>query len=274
MLKAWRAWKALNDEQREIVAQKQVKLVKPIDELIALLKPIADMDKLLGSGGCAMLGCTTFAAIFLGIVGNSAVIAAGLPSWITLVWFALWIGVFIYTLVMYLKTKKIDVSDNLRGAVMPMLYVLRDDFDPQEPVELKLDLRAPMAKEKLLRVDKPRERLTETFYSDPWMSADAVLVDGSRLRWSVVDTIRHRSVTKKGRSGKWKTKTKDSKKCSIDVDLTVRNKAYEVQGGEAGEKKTSLSVVGATMKASANAIDPKIVLEAIAELFQRVSPAK
>jgi hypothetical protein len=234
MLKAWRAWKALNEEQRQIVAQKQVKLVRPIDELIALLKPIADMDKLLGSGGCAQVGCAFFGAIFLGFAGFSAIAAIGLPDWLLVVWTIVCAGVFVYTLVMYLKTRNLDVSDNLRTSIMPMLYVLRDDIEPQESVELVLDLRAPMVKEKLLRTDKPRERLTETFYSDPWMSAEAILVDGSRLRWSVTDMIRHRSVTKKTRSGKWKTKTKDSKKCTVDVELTVRNKSYEVQGGEAG----------------------------------------
>lgn len=274
MLKAWRAYKALNEEQRQIIAQKQVKLTRPIDELIALLKPIADMDKVLGSGGCAQLGCTFFAAIFLGIAGNSAIIAMNLPGWLVFVWIGLWAVLFLFTLVMYFKTRNIDVSDNLRISIMPMLYVLRDDIEPQESVELVLDLRAPMAKEKLLRTEKPRERLTETFYSDPWMSAEAILVDGSRLRWSVTDLIRHRSVTKKTRSGKWKTKTKDSKKCSVDVELTVRNKSYEVQGGETGEKKTSLSDKKTMKLTSANAVDPQVVLGVITDLFRRVQPAK
>ena len=274
MLKAWRAYKALNEEQRQIIAQKQVKLTRPIDELIALLKPIADMDKVLGSGGCAQLGCTFFAAIFLGIAGNSAIIAMNLPGWLVFVWIGLWAALFVFTLVMYFKTRNIDVSDNLRISIMPMLYVLRDDIEPRESVELVLDLRAPMAKEKLLRTEKPRERLTETFYSDPWMSAEAILVDGSRLRWSVTDLIRHRSVTKKTRSGKWKTKTKDSKKCSVDVELTVRNKSYEVQGGEAGEKKTSLSDKKTMKLTSANAVDPQVVLGVITDLFRRVQPAK
>jgi hypothetical protein len=176
---------------------------------------------------------------------------------------------------MYLKTRKIDVSDNLRGAVLPMLYVLRDDFDPNEGMELTLDLRQPMVKEKLLREVKPRDRMTETFYNDEWMSAEGVLVDGSKLRWSVADVIRHRSVTKKTASGKWKTKTKDSKKCNVDVELTVRNKSYEVSGtAHAGEKKTTLKTSRTIKLAGLTATDPKVILEVIAELFKRVDPAK
>jgi hypothetical protein len=58
MLKAWRAYKALNEEQKQIIEQKQVKLVRPIDEMIALLKPIGDMDKHVTSGCTA--GCSMF----------------------------------------------------------------------------------------------------------------------------------------------------------------------------------------------------------------------
>jgi len=273
MLKAWRAYKALSDEQRGIIEQKQVKLNRPVDELIALLKPIADMDKLVPSGcgvALAMFGCVAL-AIVLNIVAE----AMNWPGWTKGVGVLVCIGLFVGILIMFLKTRKIDVSDNLRGAVLPMLEIFRDDFDPGESMELALDLRQPMAKEKLLREVKPRERLTETFYSDPWISAGATLVDGSRLRWSVIDTIRHRSVTKKTARGKWKTKTKDSKKCNVDVELTVRNKAYSVSGqGEAGEKKTTLSASKTMKLPGVAATDPKLIIEVITELFQRVSPAK
>jgi hypothetical protein len=183
-------------------------------------------------------------------------------------------AIFTVCLILLLMTPKIDLSDNLRVCVLPMLYVFREDVEPGEPMELTLDLRKPMAREKLVREEKPRERLTETYYSDPWMSADAVLVDGSRLRWSVVDTLRHRSVTKKGRSGKWKTKTKLSKKCAVDVELTVRNKSYEVSGGEAGEKKTTLTASKKMKHDGAGPVDPKDIIEVITDLFKRVSPAK
>jgi len=273
MLKAWRAYKALNEEQKQIIEQKQVRLVRPIDEMIALLKPIGDMDKLVTSG--CQVGCIMFIVVAAAIGSQIGAESINAPGWLRVVTLLILAVLFFFPLVMYLKTRKIDVSDNLRGAVLPMLYVLRDDFDPNEGLELTLDLRQPMAKEKLLREDKPRDRMTETFYNDAWMSAEGVLVDGSRLRWSVVDVIRHRSVTKKTSSGKWKTKTKDSKKCNIDAELTVRNKAYEVSGAaDTGEKKTTLTASKTIKLAGVTATDPKVILEVIAELFQRVQPAK
>lgn len=274
MLKAWRAWKALTDEQRQIVQDKKVKLNRPVDEMIALLKPIADMDKTLNTSGVGMGCLMVIAAIALAIGGFIASDAWNLPGWLTGVWLLGSLALFIAPLVMWARTRKLDVSDNLRQSVVPMLLVFRDDIDASAPLELELDLRQPMVKEKLLREVKPRQRLTETFYSDPWMAADATLVDGSRLRWSVVDTIRHRSVTKKGSSGKWKTKTKDAKKCTVDVELTVRNKAYAVSGAEAGEKKSTLSAKKRLKLQSATPVDPKEIIHVITDLFRRVEPAK
>lgn len=273
MLKAWRAYKALNEEQKQIIEQKQVRLVRPIDELIDLLKPIGDMDKLVPSG--CTVGCSMVIVVAAAIGSQIGAEAINAPAWLRILTLLVLAVLFFLPLVMYLKTRKIDVSDNLRGALLPMLYVLRDDFDPKEGMELTVDLRQPMAKEKLLREEKPRERMTETFYNDAWMSAEGVLIDGSKLRWSIVDVIRHRTVTKKTARGKWKTKSKDSKKCNVDAELTVRNKAYEVSGeAEAGEKKTTLTVSRTIKLAGANATDPKVILEVIAELFKRVEPAK
>jgi hypothetical protein len=271
MLKAWRAYKALNEEQKQIIKEKQLKVRKPVDETIALLQPIVDTAKASAGFGP---GCVMALAILAGIGG---LIYGSNENWpASKMWTLVLIcgGIFTVCLILRLMTPKIDLSDNLRACVLPMLYVFREDVDPGEPLELTLDLRKPMIKEKLVREEKPRERLTEKFYNDPWMSADAVLVDGSRLRWSVIDTLRHRSVTKKGRSGKWKTKTKLSKKCNVDVELTVRNKAYEVSGGEAGEKKTTLTASKKMKHDGAGPVDPKDIIEVITDLFKRVSPAK
>jgi len=271
MLKAWRAYKALSDEQKKIIKEKQLKLRKPVDETIALLQPIVDTAKMSKGFGP---GCVMALAILAGIGG---LIYGSNENWpgskmLTLV--LICGAIFVVSLILRLMTPKIDLSDNLRACVMPMLYIFREDVEPGEPMELTLDLRKPMIKEKLVREEKPRDRLTEKFYNDPWMSADAVLVDGSRLRWSVVDTLRYRSVTKKGRSGKWKTKVKLSKKCAVDVELTVRNKAYEVSGGEAGEKKTTLTASKKMKHDGAGPVDPKDIIEVITDLFKRVSPAK
>jgi hypothetical protein len=271
MLKGWRAYKALSSEQRQMIDTKQVKLHAPIDEAISSLKGIADMDKYM-TWSATGVGCTmalaAIAAIFLTPVLYSFMQPLGI------LWLVICALFFLVPLIVYRTTRKIDVSDNLRLSALPMLYVFRDDIDPMEPVDLELDLRQPMCKEKFVREAKPRERLTEKYYSDPWMSANVILVDGSRLRWSVTDTLRHRSVTKRTSRGKYKTKTKESKKCDIDAEVTVRNKAYEVQGGDVEGKKTTLTASKTIKIGDTKPTDPKVIIEVIASLFQRVQPAK
>lgn len=273
MLKAWRAWKALSDEQRKIIRQKQVKLHRPIDELLALLQPVADMDKQMTWTGFGV-GCTMFLVFVLGMFGSiflGNMFDSSLPA---VLWGLLCAAFFFGPLVIYRATRDVDISNNLRSSALPMLYVLRDDFDPKEPVQLTLDLRQPMSKEKKLREEKVHANTTDTYYNDAWMSAEAVLVDGSRLKWSVAETLRHRSRTKRSSSGKYKTKTKDSHKCSVEVELAVRNKSYAVTGGEAGEKRTTLTSSKTFKLAGSEPVNPKYILEAITDLFLSVSPVK
>ncbi len=274
MLKAWKIFRSLNAEQRSIVEQKQINLNRPIGELVELLGPIADMDTNMSNAGCST-GCTMFIVVALCIGGNILANAFNLPGPVHLIWTLLCAFLFFAPLVIYLKTRNFNVSDNMRVTALPLLHLLREDADPGEAMHLEIDLREPMSKEKLLRTEKPRERMSQSFYRDPWMNAELILVDGSRLRWSIDDMLRHRTVTKKARSGKWKTKTKDSRKCSVDVELTVRNKSYEVRGAsEAGEKKSTVTA-SRTMKVDgANPTDPKVIVEVITEVFEKLSPAK
>ena len=56
-MKAANAYRSLNDEQKQIVDNKTVDLDHTAGELIALLEPVAALDKLVGSTK-TQLGCT------------------------------------------------------------------------------------------------------------------------------------------------------------------------------------------------------------------------
>ncbi len=274
MLKAWKISRSLNSEQRSIIEQKQVKLNRPIGELIELLQPIANMDTNMSNAGCST-GCSMFVVVAVAIGGNVAGTAMNLSRSVLSAWFLFCVVLFFAPLVIYLKTRNLNVSDNLRVTGLPLLHLLREDADLTEAMHLELDLREPMAKEKLVRTESPRQRMSEKYYRDPWMRAELVLADGSRLRWSIDDMLRHRTVTKKASSGKWKTKTKDSRKCTVDVELTVRNKFYEVAGAsETGEKKSTLTASKTMKIAGSEPANPKLIVEVISDVFQQLRPAK
>src|SRR5207253_257359 len=138
------------------------------------------------------------AAIVLGFMGQliPAVLVAA-------------IVVFLGT--MYFFTRKIDLSNNFRQFALPVLTIFREDFDAAKPVRLRLNLDPPTAKSKLTGELPPYKKgvyhkIVDKTYVDPWMSATAVLVDGTRLSWDVTDNIVVRSKTKKNARGKYKMK--------------------------------------------------------------------
>jgi hypothetical protein len=268
MREALRAYRSLSDEQRQIIEQKVVTIERPAAEAIALLQGIAACDaavaKTRQSAGCSIgaVAIIALVSIFL-IVGIPFI---GIPLLL------LCIGGVIPAIRLYRWAGRVDVSDNLRNTAMPVLAVLRDDLDPQQPLKLTLDLRQPNAPEKL-KERKPETKvggakIRETFYEDAWIAAEATLVDGSRLRWSVSDTVRERHKSYKSRSGKYKTKTKIARKSDIEVQLTIRGKSYAVADGEKKETRHARRVVK-----TAGALDPGEVLAPIAELFAGVQPA-
>jgi hypothetical protein len=276
VLNVWRAYKSLNDEQRRIVRGKQIQLNRPIGETMDLFRGVAECDALTGKAR-TRAGCT---AALAGVLLIPVFFLAGNAGFaVAVAIFTLVLIVFIVALAGYIWTRGIDISDNLGGFAMPVLAVFRDDIDASEPVALELDLRAADIKEKLDRTAKDNvggAKIVDSYYVDPWMKCEAMLVDGSRVRWSVVDTLRVRKKTRT-RGGKTKTKTKYAKKCEVDVEVTIRNKTYAVDAADAvdkGDKKTTLRESRVAKSEGNEPSDPRLLIEAVAEVYRGVTPVK
>ena len=247
----------LNSEQTNIVREKVVSLNRPIDDLLGILGPVAQYDA-AGDKSRTVFGCSGAVALLAGIIllfvdviPLHFIVGAGLIA----------VAVVLF-IVMSKKTSE-DLSDNLRRCAVPFLAALREDFG-SEPIALKLDLRPPLAKEKQQSKEKV-DKVTITTWSDPWMSGDGVLHDGSRLRWSVVETIIEKSYWKRGSSGKSKLKTKKKKRVEIEVDLTLKAKTY-------GEKQTLHNEVK-HKRDTITPIPPDLIISAIAQLYTDAQPA-
>src|SRR5689334_1086536 len=205
LMDAWKTYRSLSPEQKQILAKKQLEVDKPVDELLALLKPLAACDRMANKVqtrfGCTfglLIVATLGALIFFSNLGwgplTLALLALVLGATIAAGWFWIWL-------------RSIDVSNNLRQFVVPVLALFREDIDPRTPVHLRLDLSKPTAAPKKTNEGAPYKhgvyhKVVDTTYVDPWMSAEAVLVDGTRLRWSVTDRIRERKKTKRNARGK------------------------------------------------------------------------
>ena len=276
---AWKTYRSLTAEQKAILSQKQLELRQPVDELLAVLRPLAACDSMANKSQ-TRFGCTfgvlfvasIAAAIVFSNVGWSALTTAAilliLVATVVAGWFWLWL-------------RRIDVSNNLRSFVVPVLTLFREDFDPKSPVHLRLDLSKPTATPKKTGQSPPFKqgvyhKVIDTMYVDPWMSADAVLVDGTKLSWSVTDRIRERKKTKKNPRGKYKSKTKYRKVSDLEVRLSLRTKTYALAEAElsADGKRSKVEVQRSVRTDSLDPIDPRALVDAIAEVYRAARPAK
>ena len=276
---AWKTYRSLNPEQKQILARKQLDIERPVDELLALLKPLAACDSIANKSQ-TRFGCTFGILI---VVAFAAVILFS-----NIGWNAVTFGIFLLLVVSAVASgwfwrwlASIDVSNNLRQFVVPVLALFREDIDPKTPVRLRLDLTKPNAAPKKVSEGSPfahgvYRRIIDTMYVDPWMSAEAVLVDGTRLRWSVTDNIRERKKTKSNARGKTKTKTKYRKITDLEVQLAMKTKTYTVAEADLSSdgKRSKVDVQRSVRTDSLDPVDPRALIDAITDVYRSLKPAK
>ncbi|MEA2490449.1 MAG: hypothetical protein QOH21_2241, partial [Acidobacteriota bacterium] len=149
---------------------------------------------------------------------------------------------------------------------------------------LKLDLRSPTCKEKKTGESAPYSKgayykIIDTMYTDPWMTASAFLVDGTKLSWQIEDTIRERSKTKRNARGKYKSKTKYTKKSEIEVELALRKKVYDLGNVRAAdltadEKKNTVRLETKVRSATLEAVAPSALIDLVVSVYAKARPAK
>lgn len=281
-MNAWQAHRSLSAEQKQLIASKTVDLNRKPDELIALLTPIASYDSVVDKMR-KPLGCTGALAIVACIPLFFLFSGSDWGPLFGILFFAVF-AIAVAALWGWAWTRKVDLSDNLRGTGLPLLSIFREDFARDEPVHVRFDLRPPTDKTKKQSESEPYKhgayyKIIDTMYTDPWMDGEAVLQDGSAMKWSIVDSIRERKKTKKNPRGKIKTKTKYTKKTEIEVSVALRTKTYAITPpGDAeikrGEKKNVVTVSRRIRSAALDPIHPTAFVELVANVFQRVRPAE
>jgi hypothetical protein len=274
------AYRSLSAEQKHALRDKKIQMNRPIGELLDFLKPLAVCDT-MADAVRTKLGCT----FGVGIVLTIAAVIFAMNAW-TIAVTLLVVVVLALTIALgwlWSWTRRIDVSNNFRKFVLPVLSVLREDIDPAHPVHVDLDLTSPTAPNKKQSEGAPFKhgayhKIIDTMYADDWMTVDARLVDGTKLSWHVSDSIRERKKTKKNPRGKIKTKTKYAKKTDLEVSISLLKKTYALHAPSDGEmtsdeKRNTISMQRRVRSASLDPIDPRALLDLVADVFRGTTPA-
>jgi hypothetical protein len=271
--------KSLSDEQKAILADKKVKLNRPADELLNLLKPIAAFD-VAAAPARKQAGCSLAVLIVLSVI--VAIYGLNQEGNLRTVCLAL-AGAFIVAAIVngrtWVRLKGADVSDNLSKIVIPFLAILREDVAATEPVELDLDLTAADAKEKLTQTIEPKTKgypkLVTSVFMNPWFEGNAVFADGTQLKWKVIDRLRVTKKTKKNPRGKIKTKTKMKVRSDVRVTMAFPTKRYAPKHNAVpGEKRHEVKLAKRTKGAADTPQGFPMLIDLIADGYRKVTSQK
>ena len=202
------------------------------------------------------------------------------------------IGLAIYLGVMLGRLSKLDISNNFREVALPFLAILKQDMEPHQTLKVRVDLRAPTHANK--RRGSPQSSkggayasVVETSYHDNWFAGSARLADASVLHWSVVDDVVESKRTKRSSSGKMKTKTRNYKRSTVAVSLSVANKRYGVTptasanadgqklAVQSGAKRRTIKLTRKIKTKSLETMDPGVLIDTVASAYRNVvAPAR
>ncbi len=286
-MNARQMYRSLSEEQKEILKERKIDGPRTVQELIALIEPLAlhdeDADKWRWAIGCA----TPFAHAATGI---SAVLTLMIPALGIPLLIFLTLSISFTIAKMWLG--RFDLSNNLREFALPFFMDLKENVAPGDRIEVALDLRPPTHESKVLLRKRPYRgggawKVVETHFQDPWLQGTARLFDGSTLHWNVEDLLielkrfevtRRNLKTRKSLLGKFKY----SKQSLISIRLSLPTKDYDVAEAsgttDVEVEQTWESInVKVVRKCESETIEPpplSVLLDAISEAYRQIRPAR
>ena len=205
-----------------ITRTKRVGASMPVDSWLRVLREVADVDVSQESRrhvfGCAIV--VLIVALVASLVFH-AELSHALPVAVGLL-----LTVLVLVIGYYIWLRQSDLSNEFRVLLIPLLETLREDFRPDRPVALELDMRG-LVGEKVVRQGKiapPHgnhriRSISQTIYLDPWCRVQGVLTGGHRMRLAVSSHYVRNVRSYISASGKSKSKTKWRKSVMVTASL-------------------------------------------------------
>ena len=163
LFRTLKAYMALNTLQRRLLKEKQLTGNYSLPDWLNLLGGLVSYDehgdKLRRFSGIVFLAMIV--PVFFSIVYPTLLLIT-IPIWLA-------------SGLLWLLTRKLDLSNHLRLFIMPLITLLGDDLKPGQTLNLRMDLRGGTKEGKKTDKRRPYNRgvyykIVETLYQDPWLS--------------------------------------------------------------------------------------------------------
>ncbi len=145
-------------------------------------------------------------------------------------WLILIISSILLVLVVVQKRKihTFDASKNIQTFILPFIYYLKNDVWEETLLHLEIDLNPSVTVGKL----DPKTKL----HHFEWIKGRTRLMDGSEIQFKIKDIRRKWNETKRGLSGKIKTKTKYKIITKYCIKLSWDKRRYPKEIGDVPPK--------------------------------------
>jgi len=185
--KVLRIYKSLDKDQLQFVLDKKIEDTLTIEEWLKKLHGIAEMDTLgdesrKQSGNLSIVfGILTIATLILTI---SKPILFFFPIGFLIL--------FIYFIVTFFLLSKIDIGNNMRLFIVPLLEHFQQQGSIKEAFSLRMDFSHPITKERLSETDEEENINMGNIYRHHWMDGKMEFNDGVKITWEIEDVISKR----------------------------------------------------------------------------------
>lgn len=179
-------YKSLDKDQIQLVITKKIQGEFDIDHWLEKLYKLAVMDRLgddtrIKSGDLSIVfGIFTAFTIFLTI---SKPFLFFFPVGFFLLFF--------YFLMMYITLNKIDIGNNLRMFIVPLLEHFKETKAVTGPVNLKMDFSNPK-KDKNLAGQMDDQVVSDKLFRHHWMEGKLILDNQISIQWDITDIVKER----------------------------------------------------------------------------------
>ena len=185
--KVLRLYKSLDKDQLQFVLDKKVEDTLTIDDWLKKLHRIAEMDT-IGDESRKKSGN-------LSIVFGILTIATFILTLYKPILFFFPIGfaiLFIYFVVTFFLLSKIDIGNNMRLFIVPMLEHFQHQGSVKEAFSLRMDFSHPINKERLSETEEEDSSKPGNIYRHHWMDGKMVFNDGVKITWEIEDVVSKR----------------------------------------------------------------------------------
>jgi hypothetical protein len=292
LISAFKKYFALAGEQKEFIKRRQKSFFDVPEKLIKFFKPLADFDK-----DCDAARSQCGKMMLFGVLGFICILILFATEVLTETLFKsiliLFLIYFFVMVIIYIFLGRINIHNNLRNFIVPVINTLRQDLVQNEKMHLKIDLRGKCIADKKKKVDThdpgwfSYPKITRTHFIDNWLSGSATLFDGTKISFSAIDRVVKTDKKKKNPRGKIKYKTKYKVKSSIKVGVAMKTKNYQLnnvtglkdQGLKIKQKQkdkreavtASKTLIFSSIEAS---LEPSFLLELLGKVLMSAQPAR